>query len=120
MDSLIATEIINILEKEIRYDLSSKLDVFFNKHGIKVDPEWKPSDPIAITIKDTLDKQMQKECVLEEIGSVDQTKDAILVPGKILFTTECMKCGKQYQDLINDGPRPLYGVGYSCDTMSCM
>tara|TARA_R110000824_G_scaffold110695_1_gene258843 strand:- start:434 stop:676 length:243 start_codon:yes stop_codon:yes gene_type:complete len=71
-----ATEIINILEKEIRYDLSSKLDVFFNKHGIKVDPDWKPSDPIAITIKDrSLDKQMAKESVLEEIGSVAQTKD---------------------------------------------
>ena len=77
MDSLIATEIINILEKEIRYDLSSKLDVFFNKHGIKVDPEWRPSpDSMKTTIEDrTLDKQMKKDSVREEIGSVCQTKD---------------------------------------------
>ena len=75
MDSGIATQIINILEKEIRYDLSSKLDVFFNKHGIKVDPDWKPPS-IKTEIEDRfLDKQMKKESVLEEIGSVAQTKD---------------------------------------------
>tara|TARA_R110001592_G_scaffold29433_4_gene106917 strand:+ start:528 stop:785 length:258 start_codon:yes stop_codon:yes gene_type:complete len=76
-----ASEIINILEKEIRYDLSSKLDVFFNKHGIKVDPDWTPNrrclgKGIQTEIEDrSLDKQMKKECVLEEIGSVCQTKD---------------------------------------------
>ena len=70
-----ASEIINILEKEIRYDLSSKLDVFFTQHGVHVDPEWKPTC-IKTEIEDrALDKQMQKECVLEEIGSVAQTKD---------------------------------------------
>tara|TARA_R110002074_G_scaffold20462_1_gene64901 strand:- start:447 stop:686 length:240 start_codon:yes stop_codon:yes gene_type:complete len=70
-----ASEIINILEKEIRYDLSSKLDVFFTQHGIKVDPDWKPTD-IQTEIEDRrLDKEMEKDTVLEEIGSVAQTKD---------------------------------------------
>ena len=70
-----ASEIINILEKEIRYDLSSKLDVFFNKHGIKVDPEWRPSS-IQTEIEDrALDKEMERDSVREEIGSVCQTKD---------------------------------------------
>jgi len=70
-----ASEIINILEKEIRYDLSSKLDVFFNKHGVLVDPDWRPTS-IKTEIEDRfLDKQMKKESVLEEIGSVAQTKD---------------------------------------------
>lgn len=70
-----ASEIINILEKEIRYDLSSKLDVFFTQHGIKVDPDWQPLG-IRTEIEDRrLDKEMEKDTVLEEIGSVAQTKD---------------------------------------------
>ena len=70
-----ASEIINILEKEIRYDLSSKLDVFFTQHGIKVDPDWKPTG-IQTEIEDRrLDKEMEKESVPEEIGPVCQTKD---------------------------------------------
>ena len=72
-----ASEIINILEKEIRYDLSSKLDVFFSQHGVHVDPEWKPSpNSMKTTIEDRrLDKEMEKDSVPEEIGSVCQTKD---------------------------------------------
>tara|TARA_R110002124_G_C8551458_1_gene479358 strand:+ start:51 stop:296 length:246 start_codon:yes stop_codon:yes gene_type:complete len=72
-----ASEIINILEKEIRYDLSSKLDVFFAEHGVLVDPEWRPSpDSMKTTIKDRiLDKEMENDSVPEEIGSVAQTKD---------------------------------------------
>ena len=72
-----ASEIINILEKEIRYDLSSKLDVFFTQHGIKVDPDWTAQrTDIQTEIEDRrLDKEMEKESVPEEIGSVCQTKD---------------------------------------------
>jgi len=70
-----ASEIINILEKEIRYDLSSKLDVFFAEHGVHVDPEWKPTS-IKTEIEDRiLDKEMENDSVPEEIGSVAQTKD---------------------------------------------
>ena len=70
-----ASEIINILEKEIRYDLSSKLDVFFAEHGVHVDPEWKPTSMKTVIEDRALDKQMKKDSVREEIGSVCQTKD---------------------------------------------
>ena len=80
-----ASEIINLLEKEIRYDLSSKLDAFFAQHGVVVDSEWKPDDTTQTHIHRQmaaqaaqdriLDKEMEKDSVLEEIGSVAQTKD---------------------------------------------
>tara|TARA_R110000824_G_scaffold202267_3_gene386537 strand:- start:107 stop:349 length:243 start_codon:yes stop_codon:yes gene_type:complete len=71
-----ASEIINLLEKEIRYDLSSKLDAFFAQHGVHVDSEWKPDDTTQTHIQDRiLDKEMEKDSVPEEIGSVAQTKD---------------------------------------------
>ena len=70
-----ASEIINILEKEIRYDLSSKLDAFFAEHGVHVDPEWKPTC-IKTAIEDrTLDKEMEEESIPEEVGKVGKTKD---------------------------------------------
>jgi len=71
-----ASEIINILEKEIRYDLSSKLDVFFAEHGVHVDPEWKPDDTATTYIQDrTLDKEMETQSIPEEVGKVGKTSD---------------------------------------------
>ena len=68
-----ASEIMSILEKHIV--LSAKLDAFFAQHGVHVDPDWKPSS-IKTEIEDrALDKQMERDSVREEIGSVCQTKD---------------------------------------------
>tara|TARA_R110000764_G_scaffold117444_1_gene204586 strand:- start:783 stop:1019 length:237 start_codon:yes stop_codon:yes gene_type:complete len=69
-----ASEIMCILEKHIV--LSAKLDAFFAQHGVVVDSEWKPADTTKTEIQDRiLDKEMEKDSVLEEIGSVAQTKD---------------------------------------------
>tara|TARA_R110000824_G_scaffold337663_1_gene524235 strand:+ start:102 stop:317 length:216 start_codon:yes stop_codon:yes gene_type:complete len=63
-----------ILEKHIV--LSAKLDAFFTQHGVVVDSDWKPDDTTKTEIQDRiLDKEMEKDSVLEEIGSVAQTKD---------------------------------------------
>tara|TARA_R110000764_G_scaffold79156_1_gene157659 strand:- start:912 stop:1148 length:237 start_codon:yes stop_codon:yes gene_type:complete len=69
-----ASEIMCILEKHIV--LSAKLDAFFAQHGVDVDYDWKPADTTKTEIQDRiLDKEMEKDSVLEEIGSVAQTKD---------------------------------------------
>ena len=69
-----ASEIMSILEKHIV--LSAKLDAFFTQHGVVLDYDWKPDDTTKTEIQDRiLDKEMEKDSVPEEIGSVAQTKD---------------------------------------------
>ena len=69
-----ASEIMKILEKHIV--LSAKLDAFFTQHGVVVDYDWKPDDTTKTEIQDRIwDKEMEKDSVPEEIGSVAQTKD---------------------------------------------
>ena len=69
-------EIIYILEKDIRYDLSSQLAIFAQKHGLSLDPLWQPQDIEQRMIQDRfLDKQMDKESIPEETPTVGQTKD---------------------------------------------
>tara|TARA_R110000823_G_scaffold15420_3_gene50135 strand:+ start:472 stop:714 length:243 start_codon:yes stop_codon:yes gene_type:complete len=69
-------EIIYILEKDIRYDLSSQLAIFAEKHGLSLDPLWMPTDLDQRMIQDRfLDKQMDKESIPEETPTVGQTKD---------------------------------------------
>ncbi len=69
-------EIIYILEKDIRYDLSSQLAIFAEKHGLSLDPLWMPTALDQRMIQDRfLDKQMDKESIPEETPTVGQTKD---------------------------------------------